>query len=193
MIVHDDDEDNHDEHEKKKDIVQMYMNINFIFKEACKSTLSKIRADRVGIYVFHNGNTTMHGLPFFKMSCIGESIIFSNGINSKGKSDTDIPLHMFSNIIEDLYRKGEYYSSRNSNEPILADFIANSKINFVFIKGIYNTKDNSLAGFTISEFNNIPVVEDDIDAIRRAMSDLNDKIRDIIVNPQVKYNLENRY
>lgn len=179
-------------HDYKKDIVQMYMNINFIFTNACKTTLNAVHADRVAIYVFHNGNSTPQGLPFFKMSCIGEWIIYGNSGGNKGKADMDLPLHLFSTIIDKLYREGEYYTERNDdaiNLP-LTDFVANSRINFLFIKGIYDT-NRVLVGFTISEFSDIPD-EETTNEIRISMEKLNDKVKDIIINPQVKNNLEHK-
>lgn len=139
-----------------KDIVGAYIDVNMAFKDASRTCLNKIRADRLGIYVFHNGNTSMCGLPFFKFSCIHEWTNNGNG-TIRGKYHNDIPLQYFNDFIEDLWKHGEYKTTdikkAIEEDPSLEEFVAYSQVKALYILGVYDA-NSKLAGFIISEFNN---------------------------------------
>lgn len=146
-----------------KDIVGAYIDVNMAFKDASRKTLSILDCQRVGIYVFHNGNNSMHGLPFFKMSCIHEWT--NRGYNTlRGKSHTDMPLHLFNDFIEDLHNNGIYRSQDVSksieNDPSLEEFIEFSHTKALYLVAIKDA-DGILVGFVIAEFENVDNFEDD--------------------------------
>lgn len=178
------------EEQIKKDIVKNYIEINNVFGSISKDTLSKVSADRVGVYVFHNGNYSAHGLPFFKMSCVGEWIVRGSGV-LRGKNHIDLPLHIFSDIIEKIYDRGEYYNDTTASSVglILKDFLQNTKINFVYILAIYD-KSKNLAGFIIAEFK---CIQDQLNIdtiIKPAIKDMANSISEIIVNANIKDKLK---
>ena len=146
-----------------RDIVGAYIDVNMAFKDASRKTLAILDCQRVGIYVFHNGNNSMHGLPFFKMSCIHEWT--NRGCNTlRGKSHTDMPLHLFSDFVEDLYNHGVYKSQDVSKsikeDPSLAEFIEFSHTKALYLIAIKDA-DGILVGFVIAEFENVDNFEED--------------------------------
>ena len=152
---HDDENDYH------RDLVGAYIDVNMAFKDASRTALKDLKCDRVGIYIFHNGNESMLGLPFFKMSCIHEWT--STGINTlRGKSHSSMPLHLFNDFIEDLWRDG-VYKSENVDEtiktdPSIKEFISFSKTKSLYIMAIKNDSD-AITGFVVAEFDNIETFE----------------------------------
>lgn len=146
-----------------RDIVGAYIDVNMAFKDASRKTLSILDCQRVGIYVFHNGNNSLHGLPFFKMSCIHEWT--NRGCNTlRGKSHTDMPLHLFNDFVEDLYNHGVYKSQDVSKsikeDPSLEEFIEFSHTKALYLLAIKDA-DGILVGFVIAEFENVDKFEED--------------------------------
>lgn len=90
----------------EKNLVDIFVRLNSTFKLDCKKYLEKVSCDRIGIYVFHNGTQSTHGLPFFKVSCISEFIRRGCGINSHIADCTAVPLAVFEDIIEVVHSYG---------------------------------------------------------------------------------------
>ena len=146
-----------------KDLVGAYIDVNMAFKDASRSTLANLNCARVAIYVFHNGNKSMHGLPFFKMSCIHEwTNMGSNTL--RGKSHIEMPLHLFADFIEDLWKNGVYKSENVAksieNDISLNEFVAYSKTKALYIDAIKDD-NNVIAGFVVAEFENEDTFETD--------------------------------
>lgn len=145
---------NEEENDYHKDIVGAYIDVNIAFKDASRHCLNSIGASRIGIYVFHNGNSSICGLPFFKFSCVHEWTS-TGSATIRGKYHTDIPLNYFNDFIEDIWKNG-YYKTTDieksvRDDPSLGEFVAYSKINALYIIGVYDINDK-LAGFIIAEF-----------------------------------------
>lgn len=142
-----------------KDIVGAYIDVNNVFKDAANELLGKIGCERVGIYVFHNGNKSYHGLPFFKMSCVHESTNSGTIVNNRrGKNHCDLPLHLYSEIIEVLWNTGSFISDDVNVDKdkikSLKEFVEMSSIKSIYIKAIKDV-NNMVAGFVVAEFNNV--------------------------------------
>ena len=149
------------EEDYHKDIVGAYIDISMAFKDISRKTLTELDCDRIAIYVFHNGNTSIYGLPFFKMSCIHEWT--KHGAHTlRGKSHADIPLHLFDDFIENLYKHGIYKSENIDNvikeDTSIKDFLALSDTKAMYLIGVKNT-DDALVGFVAAEFAEIESFE----------------------------------
>lgn len=149
------------EEDYHKDIVGAYIDISMAFKDISRKTLTELDCDRIAIYVFHNGNTSIYGLPFFKMSCIHEWT--KHGAHTlRGKSHADIPLHLFDDFIENLYKHGVYKSENINNvveeDTSIKDFLALSDTKAMYLVAVNNT-DDALVGFIAAEFADIESFE----------------------------------
>lgn len=149
------------EEDYHKDIVGAYIDISMAFKDISRKTLTELDCDRIAIYVFHNGNTSIYGLPFFKMSCIHEWT--KHGAHTlRGKSHADIPLHLFDDFIENLYKHGIYKSENIDNvikeDTSIKDFLALSDTKAMYLIAVKNT-DDALVGFVAAEFAEIESFE----------------------------------
>lgn len=172
---------------KQKDLISIFINTNSVFGDASKKLINSLRCERTAIYVFHNGNYSVCGLPFIKMSCVHETTMMGTG-TLRGKSHIDLPLHLFNDIIEKLYTQGEYTGSL-AHSPIsgnsLSQFVAYSNTKSLFMLAI--TKDDgTLVGFSVCEFSSETDFGDKetYDRIKNALDDFNNSIRYIILNEQ---------
>lgn len=172
------------EHEKK-DIVGMYIDVNMAFKSASRVALGKLRCSRIAIYVFHNGNRSLHGLPFFKMSCVHEWTIRGSK-TIRGKTHSEMPLHMYTDIVEALAADGEYVVSDVQQQAIdtenLMDFVMSSEVKSLYMLAIRDS-DDVLAGFSIAEYNKAVDFTDHelFELNHQALTDLNESIREIVL------------
>lgn len=184
------DEDYH------KDLVGAYIDVNMTFKDASRCALTRLNCDRVAIYVFHNGNTSSMGLPFFKMSCVHE---WTNrgGSTLRGKSHSDMPLHLFNDFIENLYSDGYYriddVSDLYIEDPSIRDFTAFSDTRSLYIVAIKNS-DGIITGFSVAEFHNNETFETDRCRDKEVRDILNQMIYKIapIVNNKYTCNKRNK-
>ena len=139
-----------------KDLVGAFIDVNMAFKDASRTALETLKCERVAIYVFHNGNTSIHGLPFFKMSCIHEWNS-KGSATLRGKYHSDIPLHLFNGFVEILWRDGVYKIDNIDEEELkndsIKEFVAFSNTKSLYLVGISDS-DSKLAGFISVEFSN---------------------------------------
>lgn len=181
---------NNEEHEEKdKDLVKLYLDINMVFKDASRTALDEIDANRIAIYIFHNGNSSPKGLPFFKMSCIHDVYKRKTGVHSKIQHH-DMPLHIFSNIIECLYKNEQYYVSdvlkeiNEKDNSSIKEFVDGSETKSLFMYGVRDNND-VLCGFIVAEFVDIKNFEN---------NELFDRVKDVleVMNGSIKYILTDK-
>ena len=145
-----------------KDLVKEYIYVSMAFKDVARSAYKKLGCDRLATYVFHNGNKSLHGLPFFKMSCIHEWT--QRGLATiRGRNHTEMPLHAYSNFVESLYNTGVYkaddINDNIKNDSQMVDFVAFSDARGFYAVAIKGN-DDEVAGFVLAEFSHIECFED---------------------------------
>jgi len=180
----------HEQDDYHKDLVGTYIDINMAFKDVSRAAMNELKCDRIAIYVFHNGNKSIHGLPFFKMSCIHEWT--SQGTNTlRGKSHMDIPLHLFNDFIENLYKSGFYKSEdvekSAEKDPSIKEFVEYSNIKSLYLVAIKDN-DGVLAGFVAAEFAKVDAFEQDVQRdsyVRAIMDDMVYKVAPIVGNKHI--------
>lgn len=171
-----------------KDLVGAYIDVNMTFKDASRAALKNLNCDRIGIYVFHNGNESMLGLPFFKMSCIHEWT--PSGTNTlRGKSHCNMPLHLFNDFIEDLWKYGCYKSENieitAATDPSIKEFVSFSKTQALYIMAIKDNDTDAITGFVVAEFNQPDTFEHDDErntSVKDVLSTLIATISPIVCN-----------
>ncbi len=155
------DDDSFDYH---MDIAGAFISVNEALKNESKKAISELECSRIGIYEFHNGNSSLYGLPFFKMSCIHEISSRGGYPTLRGKNHINLPLHMFDDFIYYLWTHGYYITqdiSKSSEEyRSLEEFTKYSNVKSLFIKAIKNT-DGFLAGFVVAEYEYVDTFEED--------------------------------
>ena len=173
-----------------KDLVGAYIDINMAFKNISRSVITQRCCDRVAIYVFHNGNKSMYGLPFFKMSCIHEWTSFGNN-TLRGKSHMDMPLHLFNDFVENLHRYGIYKAENveiaKEKDPSIEGFVSYSNTKAIYLVAIKND-DGIISGFVSIEFDHIDTFEHDDKRdtdIKCIVDNMISKIAPIVSNPYI--------
>lgn len=188
----DDDDDSDEKPKKKKNIVSIYIDSSLAFKDASRIAMSKIKCERIAIYLFHNGNHTPYGYPFAKMSCVHEwNVRGSNTV--RGANHVNIPLYAFSTIVESLVKDGEFVVGNIYEHGILSadeqvfQFISGSTIRALFALGIVD-KNNELAAFTIAEFKEAKDFSshETYTNVKDALVTMNSNIYSIIINDEFR-------
>lgn len=143
-----------------KDRLRNYWKARDEFTNASKACLSVLGCIRVSIYVFHNGNKSLYGFPFFKITCVYD--LTNNGSKSfASKNHVDCPLNIYG-FVADLYSQGTYINydiekTREENKTNHIDdkgiltFLEYSKTRSIYMKAI-KTDEDALCGFATIEF-----------------------------------------
>lgn len=173
-----------------RDLIGAYIDINTTFKNISRAVLNTLCCDRVAIYVFHNGNKSLYGLPFFKMSCIHEWTCL--GTNTlRGKSHMDLPLHMFNGFLEDLHRykvfKIDDIDVIKEDNHSIAEFTAYSNVKSVYMLAIKNN-ENIISGFVSAEFSHTETFETDDkrdSEVRAVLDNMVEKVSPLITSEYI--------
>ena len=169
--------------ESKSDLMETFLSLNKKMKEDLKDAIDVLDADRVAIYVFHNGAQTPHGLPFFKFSCICEGIARASGSRSKMKEHSNIPLSLLDDVVNKLWKSGHYEYFANSHD------IDNNFINRLLLQDdnktclfytIYDI-DNNIIGFILSEFNEETFTREQIKEKHKYLRFISEKVTPILL------------
>ena len=140
----------------KKNIVDIFLELNTVLKGTCKNTQEALGAGRVAVYVFHNGAVSSHGLPFFKMTCVSEWISRGSGFTVKIHEETNLPLSIFSSVVEHVRRSNTPHiyvqDEIKTTEPVFYSWMVSNGIKTCFIQGIYSSADNTPMCYATVEF-----------------------------------------
>lgn len=141
------------EQDKEVDLFDTFVKLKASMQDKCKESMKAINADRLAIYLFHDGTHSTHGIKFFKMSCICESIVVGSGIREHTVDHASVPINLFDTMIDELIKNGSYTIMRdnniiNSNHKM---FLSASKINYAISIALFDNSNNIL-GFILAEF-----------------------------------------
>lgn len=155
----------------EEDIVEIFTKLNEVFKEECKKINEKTSSSRAAIYVFHNGTVASHGLPFFKMTCVSEWISRGSGFEEQISKHTNLNLALFSSLVEELYKTGEFViihgcASCEQQDSYSAAFTSNRAKTSVFTC-VYDG-DNRIMAFINAEFKEC-LSDSEIDNVKNVM------------------------
>ena len=145
---------------EEKDLMTLFGNIHKRLREDCREALEILNADRTAVYVFHNGSSSIHDLPFFKFSCIAEFIARGSGSTSKMKAHNSIPIDLLNQIIDTLIRDGNFVHFKVGNKDDNLSTDEKLFLNKLLLQGIEKTcilysiydMENRCMGFIFAEF-----------------------------------------
>ena len=185
-----------EEDKKHKRLVSAYIDSSLAFKDASRIAMSKIRCERIAVYLFHNGNSTPYGYSFAKMSCVHEwSMRGSDTI--RGRTHANVPLYAFSTIVEALVKDGELAIGNIFEHGILSadeqifQFVSGSTTRSLFALAI-KSKDEELVAFTVAEFKDPQDFSSTeiYNNVKDALKTMNDNIYSIVVSDEYRDNYE---
>ena len=144
-----------------KEIVAIHMKISASIKVHSTKYMSILEADRLAVYIFHNGQSGINGFPFLKFSCMSEQVTSVN--KSCIKQHHDFPVNLMSDFINDLYthKNISYYDDAivegeedkyMYNDPLF-DKLVSTRGNKYICKAIFDS-NSTLIGFVLVEFTN---------------------------------------
>lgn len=199
----DDDEDKEAEKQEEpaekphhaKDLVGLYIDYRTVFKAESKNVINELRCDRVAVYVFHNGNQTLYGLPFIKMSCIFEDTLKGN-MTMRYKAHVNLPLHLFNDFVQSLYQDGIFAGNIDDveiHDNSIREFVSFSNAKSIFMRAI-KRENGSLAGFTVCEFNHSVDYSDKekFTKINHRLKEMNNAIKYIVTDDKFSKKYENQ-
>lgn len=176
------------EEEHKTTLIPGFIYATNAITDASRIAMGEIHADRIAVYVFHNGNNTPFGFPFVKMSCINEFTL--KGISTvRGQTHNGLALHAFSNIVECLVNNGEYIVGNiynhgiiNSDNQVLS-FVSGSPVKALFAVSIKDD-NGDIAAFTVAEFRDGQDFSDysHYNLVHSALQHMNESIKHIVIS-----------
>jgi len=154
----------------EKDLASIFVKLDDNLKSICQEVQRKLKAECVCVYVLHNGTVSIHGLPFFKMSCISEWTRKGSGVSSRIKEHTNLPINLFNDLISGLFQNAEYIidvdNIENTNFKMFVNGPRVSKSIFI---PIYDD-ENKMMGFIVADFTN--ELGDDEESIQKVKNEL---------------------
>ncbi len=141
---------------KDRDLFNTFVKLRNSIKENCMIAMRDTKACRLAVYLLHNGNSSTHGVKFFKMSCICEKVAIGSGIREQSIEHSNIPINLFDDMIDKLIDNGRYIimneeEINNTNHRI---FISASKIKYAQAVAIFDLNNNIL-GFVLAEMDHM--------------------------------------
>ena len=140
----------------QQELMSTFERLRAIIKDDLFSALNKTDARRVALYLLHNGTTSLGGIGFLKMSCIGERILPGSGIKEQIINHSNLPINIFDNMLEKLIENGRYVIMNDQETMLTArsQFISHPKIRYSQAIALYDTSNNIL-GFILAEYESI--------------------------------------
>lgn len=167
-------------HYNEKEIVAIFCQLNKGLKSECRKFLEDTNCDRIGVYVFHNGTTSSHGLPFFKVSCVCEFIKRGAGIGNHINDSTNVPLTVFDDVIQLLYSDGVVVIQNDVEDATHSTsfYLDKDKTETAIFTAIYDTMDN-IMGVVLGQYKRT-LNQEEIDSDIALYQDLCSNIRPVL-------------
>lgn len=140
-----------------------------------KYLFQQTKADRVALYVFHNGQRMLNGGHFLKMSCLNEYTLAEKYQFTRKHKDT--PITQFSEICKSLLNRGCWSceDTRKLEDASLKAWVQEYGYKSVFIKAVFNTH-GEVIGFATTEYIEDYVYEERIDKAKTETRRFADKV-----------------
>lgn len=146
-----------------------------LIEEHLKYLYHTTKADRVALYVFHNGQRMLNGGHLLKMSCLNEYSLSEKLLYSNRHKD--IPISQISIVCNALLEKGCWACEDTSTieDPALKQWTKAFDYKSVFIKGVFNTH-GEVIGFASTEYIEAPIYPDRVEIAKNETRRFADKV-----------------
>lgn len=133
-------------------LADVLIKIRSAIKEPCRHTLIDLDADRLAVYLFHDGSLSSDGVAFRKITCACEKIKAGSGIKEQYIAQSGMSIDTFPQMIDCLTTNGRYTIINDGNiTPTQKMFLSSKKITYSVAASIFDNKNNIL-GFILGEF-----------------------------------------
>lgn len=162
------------------------------------SIIDKLREDtnmnRAYVFMFHNGGRSLTGIPFYKMSCISESV--SLGVEHMSYQTQNILLSSFPQLFKSLHETGKLHMIDTEEskyyDQSLFSFMSSRGSKSCFIKSITND-DGRILGMLGLESLSVIDDESEVCQIEELLEESSDKLlMALLIYPKDKF-LPHRY
>lgn len=150
-------------------LTETYTKTNTLIKHKLKETSDELSAERICVYMFHNGEHSLNGIPFLKTTCICEYIDRHKGATSLLMTHKGVPINMASDLFKQINSHQFtvlYPDDTNLVDRVMANFFCKENENrttiVVTIYDSSNQLDEKPIGFLSAdfEFEHRPTVEE---------------------------------
>lgn len=150
-------------------LTETYTKANTLIKHKLKEASDELSAERICVYMFHNGEHSLNGIPFLKTTCICEYIDRHKGATSLLMTHKGVPINMASDLFKQINSHQFtvlYPDDTNLVDRVMANFFCKENENrttiVVTIYDSSNQLDEKPIGFLSAdfEFEHRPTVEE---------------------------------
>lgn len=158
--------------ESGKNLLNVFGNLKEAIKENCITAMNQIKAARIGVYLFHNGTHSSHGISFLKVSCMCEKVAIGSGIRERMMEHTNVPINLFDDMIDTLITNNRFIIMNDDQLQELSHrmFVSADKIKYSQLIALYDINNNML-GFICAEMNK-PYSKDEADKEKEVLDEL---------------------
>lgn len=133
-------------------VFEKWQKMNQFIQDHLNQFINDIEFRRIGVYLFHNGQTSLNGFPFIKFSCVSEKCI--NFYDAKMKEHRDVPVNLMDTFILDMSKGLKYITDdgigpADGRDQMFLKLLCNPTNNYI-IEGIFDNRN--LVGFIVVEF-----------------------------------------
>lgn len=140
-------------------LTETYTKTNTLIKHKLKETSDELSAERICVYMFHNGEHSLNGIPFLKTTCICEYIDRHRGATSLLMTHKGVPINMASDLFRQINSRQFtvlYPDDTNIVDRVMANFFCKENDNrttiIVTIYDSSNQLDEKPIGFLSADF-----------------------------------------
>ena len=140
-------------------LTETYTKTNTLIKHKLKETADELSAERICVYMFHNGEHSLNGIPFLKTTCICEYIDRHRGATSLLMTHKGVPINMASDLFRQINSRQFtvlYPDDTNIIDRVMANFFCKDNDNrttiVVTIYDSSNQLDEKPIGFLSADF-----------------------------------------
>lgn len=167
--------------ESPSELIKLYIKLNTLLKTDLKSVCTKIDAERIAIYLFHNGTYGLNGFPFIKMSCICEIIKPHSNTFLKQHQQINIPINAVDDFLCDLFHHSIFISNKNKNNLSIVDRL------------LLNKQNSSNSFIAIAILDKSEIEEPPIGFLMAEFKEISEETKEIRINNLIKLAEESSY